>query len=1050
MENDNAYKAIFDILPYGIFYFDKNGIIIDCNQIFLDSINSTKELMIGFDAVNQLKNKDVIQAIKDCIKTGSGYYEGPYISVTGDKNIQAKGVFKSIYKDNGDFRCGVCTLDDITTQHEQKQKLIELNNEINTKNEFLEKEKIKNLELIKNISLTEKNYRTIFYNSPIPMIVHSKGLIILINNAAMKFADIKKTEDIIGLPVLQFVHESSRETAMNNIAKVMKGESTEMQEEKFMTINGKIKEVVVNSGQFVYNGELTLLVAFADISEITESKIKLERLNLKLTEQNNKLINETKKNKEILLKLANAEKNYRTIVENSPIPILVHLDGKFVYVNDEAVKFIKLKNKEEIIGKSIINFIHPDSQKFAQENIRKVLEGQKPKLVEEKFLTIKGETRNVLLNTGQFIYDNKTAIVAAFVDITEIKESEEQIKIISKGIDTSPASIVITDVSGDIQFVNPKFVEVTGYTAEEALGENPRILKSGYHNAKFYNEMWIAISNGDSWRGEIQNKRKNGEIYWEYAIISPILNDDGKITHYIAIKEDVTKRKDIERKLLKNQKHFRTLYDTAPDGIFELDEEGVITNCNVEFANSVKLKKSQLIGRKAANFIKNKELFKRLFDQLIKRGFVESEIIQENGDKTTTVVWRKVTAIYDKDDNFTGAIAYNREITDIKEVENQLIEAKEKAEEADNLKTAFLSNMSHEIRTPLNAIVGFTELLSKKEINNTDKEKYSNYIKHNSTLLLNLINDIVDVSKIEANQIKISKEPVEIESIFIELHQMFLEENTISSDVDFNLKISNENIVLNTDEFRLRQIISNLISNAIKFTDSGEISFGYYVEKDKLIIFVKDTGEGINNEFVSKIFKRFFKLGTLTNNKGGTGLGLSIVKSLTELLDGEAEVESEKYVGTEFRIIFPYDENLSASIEEKNDDDYNISSFDWGNKTVLIAEDDEFNFIVLEEYLKASNINIIHAKDGIEAIELFKDNKDKIDLILMDVQMPRLDGYSSSKEILKIDKDAKIISQTAFAMSNERNKSLEVGCIDYITKPIDIKVLTLLFANYLR
>ena len=1222
MGNDYTYKIIFDTLPYGIFYFDDKGVIIDCNQTFLDSVNSTKELMIGFDTINRLQNKGVIQGIVDCINTGNGYYEGPYTSVTGKKAIISKGIFKAVYNKDGSFKFGVCTLEDITIQHDQKQKLIDLNNEyatlneafleqneelqqvnqeINDKNKSLELEKIKNIELIKSLSVTEKNYRTIFYNSPIPMIVHLRGIIVLINDAALIFANITNADAVLGKPVLNFVHESSVEAAKNNIAKVMQGEATEMEEEKFLTFDGKVKDVMVNASQFSYNGEVALLVAFADITEINESKyklekineylndkntlleeetakneeilyqleiaeqnyrnmfdsspvpmvihhqgdtllyntamehllevpnsvsfigkdifqfvqndfidlakkeiakvstskdkrpkeikfisykgkvldvlvrsspfifnkkttiltaltditeikiskIKLEELNKELNNRNDKLKEETLKNKEILQKLAEAEDNYETIFNNSPNPILVHQDGKFVYLNDATIEFAQGGTKEDYIGTSIANFIHPDSMDRAMKNIQKALRGDETSLIEEKFINSKGEARDVLTKTGLYKYNNKMAALVSFVDITEMKLVEEKVRLISKGIDTSPASIVITDIKGDVQFVNPKFIEITGYSEQEILGKNPRVLKSGKHSAKFYKEMWRSISRGKSWRGEIQNKKKNGNLFWEYAIISPIFDDKNEITHYIAIKEDITRRKEIEQKLLTNEKHFKTLYDTAPDGIFEIDENGVIINCNIEFANSVKLRKSQLIGKKASDFINNKDLFKRLLDQLIKRGFVESEIVQKNGDGTSTIVWRKVTAIYDKDENFIGAIAYNREITEIKEVENQLIEAKERAEEADNLKTAFLSNMSHEIRTPLNAIVGFTELLSKKEIQKVDREKYSNYIKHNSKLLLNLINDIVDVSKIEANQIKISKKPTEIKSVFNELYQIFSKENAVNPNVDLKLEIIEDAIILDTDEFRLRQIITNLISNAIKFTDDGEISFGYYIENNKLVIFVKDTGEGINKEFVSKIFTRFFKLGALTNNKSGTGLGLSIVKSLTELLDGEITVISEKYIGTEFKITFPYDINLSVLNERKNDD-YDLSSFDWSSKTILIAEDDEFNFIVLEEYLKISNLNIIHAKDGAEAVDLFKENKNKIDIILMDIQMPKLDGYSSAKEILKIDENAKIIAQTAFAMSDERDKSLEVGCIDYITKPIDISVLTLLLANYLR
>jgi PAS domain S-box-containing protein len=1062
--SDSIYKDIFEFSSNGMFFFDKNGIIIDCNITFLESINSTRELMIGFDTINMLKNKNVIKAIKECLKTGKGFYEGIYISVTGNKKIYARGIFKALRNKDEEIVGGVCIMEDISTEYNQKQKLIDLNKEYATLNQAyieqndelqsnnlelndkyisLEKEQKKNLLLLKEITIIERNYRTIFYNSPLPMIVHSKGEIVLINDAAAEFAEIKDKNEVIGKTVLSFVHESSMETAKNNISRVMKGEQTNAQKEKFINFKGEIKDVLVNSSQFIYNKEKAILVAFADISEIT-------RVNEELIQKNKLIKLESEKNKEILNKLSIAESNYQAIFNNSPIPIILHGKENIIIANDSALDFYGVTEESDYITKTISSFIHIDSHEAAFSNIEKVYSGQESDLIELKFLNNKGEVKDVLLKSCLFTYNNEMVILASFVDITEFKEYKEKYRLISKGIETSPASIVITNSKGIIEFVNSNFTVNSGYSSEDSIGANPNILSSGKHKPEFYKNMWDVISSGNSWHGEVCNKTKSGELYWEYAIISPILNEKGNITHYIAIKENITKRREIEQKLVANEKYFKTLYETAPDGIFEINAEGIITNCNIEFANSVKLSKSILIGKKASSFIKNPDLFETLFNKLKRKGYVETEIVQRNADGSTTMVWRKASGIYDKNNNFTGAIAYNRDVSKMKEFEKELIEAKEKAEDSDRLKSAFLSNMSHEVRTPLNAIIGFSELLNKQNISPININKYSNYIKHNSKLLLNLINDIIDVSKIEANQIKISKNSVDINSIFNELHQIFLEENKENkNNVKLLLNISTNPVIFYTDEYRLRQIITNLISNALKFTNIGEITYGYKMENEEIKFFVKDTGQGVSEEFAKKIFTRFFKSGTLTNNKGGTGIGLSIVKSLTELLGGEIGLITEKDVGSEFIITFPYDSECEEKHKNK-DKKFELSDFDWRNKTILIAEDDDFNFIVLDELLKMSNINVIHAKNGKEAIKLFNDHKNVIDIVLMDIQMPIMNGYEATNEILKIDKDAKVIAQTAFAMSNEKNNSIENGFIDYITKPIDIDELTLILANYLR
>jgi len=745
------------------------------------------------------------------------------------------------------------------------------------------------------------------------------------------------------------------------------------------------------------------------------------------------------------------DQNYKTAFISSPVPIIIHQDGVLKLINDSALEFGNVKKINDAIGESAFRFVHKDSQEEAAKNIKNILAGGKSDVKQYKFQTFDGEPRDVISKSSLFFIDNRPAVLVSFMDITEYKKNEEKLNVIIKGIEASPASIVITDANGDIEYVNPKFCEITGFTENEAIGQNPRVLKSGIYKPEFYEKMWKVITSGESWRAEMLNKKKNGEFFWEYAIISPIKNEKGVISNYIAIKEDITRRKEIESKLIRNEKYFKTLFETAPDGIFEINKEGTIINCNREFANSVNSSKDRIIGTSASVYIKNKDKFKELFAKLKEKGSVESELIQHNSDGSTIVVWRsKVTAIYDKDNNFTGALIYNRDISEIKETEQLLIDAKNRAEESDKLKSAFLSNMSHEIRTPLNAIIGFSKLVSKESVSVDDKFKFTNYINVNSKLLLNLINDIIDISKIEANQLTINKQEFNLNNLFYELELIYNSQIKESKkNIELILKIPSQSVYIYNDELRLKQILINLLSNAIKFTESGSILFGFDMENNKLKISVEDTGIGIHTDKINVVFNRFVRIHNVENKQKGTGLGLAIVKSLVELLNGDIIVKSDLNKGTSFEIFFSDNIVVKDIKDSKNQIDLYEEDIDWSNKTILIAEDDEFNFIVLNELLKEFKINIIRAKNGREAVDLYIQNEKIIDIILMDIQMPKLDGYQATQEILKINTNAKIVAQTAFAMSDEKFDSLDAGCIDFITKPIDIQQLTLLLTNYL-
>jgi PAS domain S-box-containing protein len=379
------------------------------------------------------------------------------------------------------------------------------------------------------------------------------------------------------------------------------------------------------------------------------------------------------------------------------------------------------------------------------------------------------------------------------------------------------------------------------------------------------------------------------------------------------------------------------------------------------------------------------------------------------------------------------------------QLEFELVQAKVKAEESDKLKTAFLANMSHEIRTPMNGILGFAEMLNDDNLSEGNRKRYVEIINNNGKMLMNLIDDIIDFAKIEAGQTKILKQEFSLNTLLSQIHSSFLAINVRKDKDNIKLKVkkalSNDNCYIQTDPNRLRQILTNLIGNSFKFTKMGHIEFGYNLpEKGFLEFYVKDTGIGIATDKIDLIFERFVQGDYSRSRKySGSGLGLAISKGFVELLGGKMWVESVENMGSTFYFTIPY-VKAKKKPEEEIDKKKPRSDYNWENKVFLIAEDDTFSYKLLEGFLKKTNAIILHAEDGIKAVDICKSNSE-IDLVLMDVQMPEMNGMEATKLIKEFRKELPIIAQTANAIAEEKQKCLEAGCCDFVTKPINISEL---------
>lgn len=383
----------------------------------------------------------------------------------------------------------------------------------------------------------------------------------------------------------------------------------------------------------------------------------------------------------------------------------------------------------------------------------------------------------------------------------------------------------------------------------------------------------------------------------------------------------------------------------------------------------------------------------------------------------------------------------------MKKAEEELKREKERAEEHNALKTAFISNISHEIRTPMNGIIGFSNLLVKPSLQDEKRLQYVDYVVKNSKQLLSIVNNLLDISKIETKQIELFESEFSVSELLNDLYLNFRQEiQTKMLDFLLEKNIAPENDMIFADKTKLQQILSNLLGNALKFTSKGFIKMGCYFEEQYIRFFVSDSGIGIEPIYFDRIFERFSQVETgLSKRFGGTGLGLAICKNYIDLMGGQIWVNSAPDKGAEFNFTIPY---IPVKRKVKKDNTEVRDVQDWKKYTILIAEDEESNYMYISELLLDTHVNILHVENGHDAVELCLSTSN-IDLVLMDIKMPIMNGLDATKLIKNTKPELPIIAQTAFAAGKDREMSLYAGCDDYIAKPMSADRLIDLIAKYL-
>lgn len=676
-----------------------------------------------------------------------------------------------------------------------------------------------------------------------------------------------------------------------------------------------------------------------------------------------------------------------------------------------------------------------------------------------------GETVGTAIKDHQ---GNVLGFLGVMRDITQRIESEKKLNKLSRAVWQSPASIVITDMNGVIEYVNPKFTKVTGYSYEEAIGNKPQILNSGYQSKEFYKELWKTILSGNVWNGEILNKKKNDELFWEAMSISPIMNEQGEITSFVAVKEDITERKHGEDELLKHRNHLEELVSERTEklrksesSLTEAQHIAHLGNWELDIETG-KLAWSdevyRIFGFKPQEFEATYEIFlnsvhpddrERLISEVNKaleegKSYnLEHRIILPDGTERVEHEVGKV--LFNESGKAETMLGTVLDITEHKKTEKALYQAKEAAEAANISKSTFLANMSHELRTPLNAILGFSRLV--KDSSNLPAEHRENLdiITTSGEHLLSLISEILDMTKIESGRTSLDETNFDIYQLLDDVESMF---RLQADDKGLALHIECHSEVpqfICTDMIKLRQVLINLLSNAIKFTQVGEISLKIKAAESEikangshtqLIFEVEDTGSGINEDEQNSIFDAFVQTQTGKKSLEGTGLGLAISKKYTKLMGGDMTVSSQVGVGTRLKF------NIVVKIVDEDDvkilqTAHRVVALESGQATyrILIADDIKSNRQLLVKLLSPVGFEIREAIDGQETIEIWRDWAPQ--LILMDLRMPKMDGFEATKQIKASDKGKStvIIGVTASVLGNKESILFSVGGDDVLFKP---------------
>ncbi|MDP2088608.1 MAG: PAS domain S-box protein [Flavobacteriaceae bacterium] len=765
-------------------------------------------------------------------------------------------------------------------------------------------------------------------------------------------------------------------------------------------------------------------------------------------------------------------------------------------VNRVSLLFYNVSSKAELI-RHITDFFVEESYQVFKEELIALFEGKTSFQSEIPIRKLDGQMVVLIINISipDIYKDTLEKVIISFNDITEQKRNEQTKEVllnITKQIsdvtsiksfsaivknelgnllDTSNFYIALYNQEKDtisipyfIDDLDGEFEDKDEFEAEGTLTnyviktKKPLLAtKEGFTNLEESGHIKLVGSDSEIWLGVplfAKNEVIGAIAVQSYTNPEAYTIHDQKILEIVAEQIAIAiERIQYQNAIKENEEKFRTIFELSPDMVNLVAIDGTLLDCNDAFVKQLGYNaKEELIGKSIIHLIQkeNRKAAIEKFYFCLTTGQVhnqEFKVIKKDGSEFSVEI--SATLNYDENKLPKNLIGITRDITERKKYEDFLNLALEKAKEADRLKSAFLANMSHEIRTPMNGIIGFAEMLQSQDLNEEKRSFYANIIMNSSRQLLSIINDVLDMSTIEAGLAEIKKAPVSINEMLAELHEFFLQKTDEKGiKLTCELTLMDELSVINTDRTKVQQILTNFISNAIKFTKKGGVAFGYTLKNDFLEFYVTDTGIGIDKKLHHEIFERFRQVNMeYTRETIGNGLGLSISKKLVELLGGEIWLESEPKKGSTFYFTLPYQHDVLEVIEENIKQTTYIAMNE--QITILLAEDEEYNRIFIEEILDDKNFIILTAENGVEAVDTAK-NHPEIKFILMDIKMPIMNGIEALKAIKIFNKTVPIVALTAFSMESDKNHLMSEGFDDYAAKPIVKKDLMRIIEKYVH